>query len=165
MPLQSGSLQTTATDYFPPGPNPVLWGQVMGMDVLDPTEGDEKTSLLEVGDEFDVLLTWQLQGAATTTTGGYWIVSLYSDHMDGAGAMVGLLGTSLPIPLNLIPGPATYQYRFKVVPPVPQVGLYKLTATISHSTTGSAALLTEMFGYAEATPITIRQTVVETADS
>jgi hypothetical protein len=137
------------------------------MDVLDPTEASEKTSLLEVGDEFDVLLTWELQGAATTTTGGFWIVSLYSDDMDGlpTSTMRGLLGTSPPIPLRLISGPVAYSYRFRVLPPVPKVGLYKLTATISHSTTGNPALLTEMFGYAEATPITIRQTVVETADS
>ena len=107
MPLQSGSLQTTATDAFgSTGPNPVLWGRVTGMDVLDPTEASEKTSLLEVGDEFDVRLRWVLNGAATTTTGGFWIVSLYSDHMDGVGAMVGLLGTSPPIALVMAPGPA-----------------------------------------------------------
>jgi len=34
-------------------------------------------------------------------------------------------------------------------------------ATISHSPTGDPAKLSEMFGYAEATPIDIRRTVVE----
>ena len=51
MPLQTGSLQTPATDTVDPA---FLAGQVTGMDVLDPTENNEKTSLLEVDDEFDV---------------------------------------------------------------------------------------------------------------
>jgi len=43
------------------------------------------------------------------------------------------------------------------------VGLYKLTATISHSPTGDPAKLSEMFGYAESTPVNITNTVVETS--
>src|SRR5262249_21021347 len=73
MPLQSGSLQTPVTDFAVAG---ILDGQVTAMDVLDPTENDEKTSLLEVDDEFDVKLTWKLTGAATPVVGGSWVVSL-----------------------------------------------------------------------------------------
>ena len=58
--------------------------------------------------------------------------------------------------------PLTFQHTFKVPPPTPKVGIYKLTATISHSPTGNANKLSEMFGYAESTPINIRSTVVET---
>jgi len=87
MSLQSGSLETPATDFAVPG---ILDGQVMSMDVLDPTENNEKTSLLEVDDPFDVLLTWQLTGAATPVVGGFWVVSLYSHDQDGVGAMKGL---------------------------------------------------------------------------
>ena len=49
----------------------------------------------------------------------------------------------------------------EVLPPTPQVGIYKLTAVINHSPTGDPNQLTEMFGFAESTPIDIRQTVVE----
>ena len=49
----------------------------------------------------------------------------------------------------------------KVIPPKPQEGLYKLTATISHSPTGDPAKLSEMFGYAESTPVEIKKTAVE----
>ena len=88
MPLQSGSLQTPVTDFDFPG---ILDGQVTGMDVLDPTENNEKTTLLEVDDEFDVQVGWELTGAATPVVGGYWVVSLYSNNMDGTGTMTGRL--------------------------------------------------------------------------
>jgi hypothetical protein len=52
--------------------------------------------------------------------------------------------------------------RRQIAPPQPKEGLYKLTATISHSPTGDPKKLSEMFGYAESTPIDIRKTVVET---
>jgi len=134
--------------------------------VLDPTELDasgnpEVTSLLEVDDEFDVQISWELTGANTTVTGGYWVLSLYSDDMDGVGAMTGLIAGPAIIPLTLQVPPVDYQYTFQVLPPTPQVGLYKLVVTINHSPNGDPNQLTEMFGFAEATPINIRQTVVE----
>jgi hypothetical protein len=159
MPLQSGSLQTPVTDF---GVTGILDGQVTAMDVLDPTEGNEHTSLLEVDDEFDVQLSWQLSGAATPIVGGTWIVSLYSDDMDGVGAMKGLISGPAAILITGGAGTLTFQYTFKVAPPTPQEGLYKLTATISHSPTGDPAKLSEMFGYAESTPVNITNTVVET---
>jgi hypothetical protein len=159
MPLQSGLLQTTVTDT---GSTGILDGQVTGMDVLDPTEGDEKTSLLEVDDEFDVQLTWELTGNSTPVVGGSWIVALYSDDMDGAGQMTGLIAGPAAVPITGGVSPLTFQYRFQVPPPTPQVGLYKLTAVINHSPTGNPAQLSEMFGYAESTPVMITDTVVET---
>ena len=158
MPLQSGSLQTPATDFGVAG---ILDGQVTAMDVLDPTENNEKTSLLEVDDEFDVHLAWRLTGAATPIVGGSWVVSLYSDDMDGTGAMTGLIDGPAVIPITGNVSPLAFDHTFKVAPPKVKVGLYKLTATISHSPTGDPARLSEMFGFAEATPIDIRDTVVE----
>src|SRR5215472_12928873 len=118
--LRSGSLQTTVTDT---GVGNILDGQVTGLDVLDPTEQNEKTSLLEVDDEFDVVLSWELTGNSTPVVGGTWIVALYADDMDGQGLM---------------------------------------TAVINHSPTGDPNKLSEMFGYAESTPIMITRTVIET---
>jgi hypothetical protein len=158
MPLQSSSFQTPVTDFGVAG---ILDAQVTGMDVLDPTENNEKTSLLEVDDEFDVVLTWQLTGAATPVVGGFWIVSLYCDDKDGVGAMNGLIAGPAVIPNTPGVSPLTFTHTFKVPPPTPQVGLYELTATINHSPTGNPNQLSEMFGFAEATPINIRQIVVE----
>jgi hypothetical protein len=159
MSLQSGSLQTPVTDFNVPG---ILDGQVTGMDVLDPTENDEKTSLLEVDDEFDVALSWQLSGAATPVVGGYWVVSLYSQNMDGVGAMQGLISGPVVIAIQGAAGTLAFENTFHVAPPEPKEGLYKLTATISHSPTGDPNKLSEMFGYAESTPVDIRNTEVET---
>jgi hypothetical protein len=160
MAIQSGSLQTPATDSLGQ-PNKVLGGKVTGMDVLDPTENNEKTTLLEVDDEFDVLLSWELDGAATTVVGGYWIVSLYSDDMDGVGQMTGRIAG--PDTIAIVGGvtPLKFQHTFKVPTPKPKVGVYKLTATINHSPTGKQQQLTEMFGFAESTPVQIVDTTVE----
>ena len=158
MPLLSSSIQTPATDF---GVTGLLDGQVLAMDVLDPTENNEKTSLLESDDEFDVQLTWQLTGAATPVLGGAWIVSLYSVNMDGTGTMTGLLDGPAIVPITGGVPPLAYQHTFKVQPPRPSDGLYKLTATISHSPTADPAKLSEMFGFAESAPIEIRTTVVE----
>lgn len=160
MSLQSGSLQTPVTDFNVPG---ILDGAVTRMDVLDPTENNEKTSLLEVDDEFDVLVEWQLSGAATPVVGGFWIATLYSDDMDGVGMMKGRIGGPVSVPITGAVGPLTYSYTFRVSPPTPQVGLYKLTATINHSPTGDPGKLSEMFGFAESTPIEIQDIEVESS--
>ena len=157
--LRSGSFQTTVTDT---GVSNILDGQVTGLDVLDPTEKNEKTSLLEVDDEFDVVLSWQLTGNSTPVVGGSWIVALYSDDIDGQGQMTGLIAGPDIVPITGGVSPLTFQHNFQVSPPRPQVGLYQLTATINHSPTGDPTRLSEMFGYAESTPIMITETVVET---
>jgi hypothetical protein len=159
MPLQSGSLQTPVTDFAVAG---ILDGQVTAMDVLDPTENNEKTSLLEVDDEFDVVLSWQLTGNSTPVVGGSWIVALYSDDMDGQGLMSGLIAGPDIVQITGGVSPLKFEHKFTVSPPKPQVGLYQLTAVINHSPTGDPKKLSEMFGYAESTPIMITKTVVET---
>jgi hypothetical protein len=159
MSLQSGSFQTPVTDFNVSG---ILDGQVTGMDVLDPTEPNEKTTLLEADDEFDVQLSWQLSGAATPVVGGSWVVSLYSKNMDGVGSMEGRISGPAIIPIQGAAGTLAFEYLFHVAPPTPNEGLYKLTATINHSPTGDPTKVSEMFGFAESTPIDIRTTVVET---
>ena len=153
MPIQSGSLQTYMTDT---GFTGILDGQVTGMDVVDATE-NEVTSLLEAEDPFNVVLSWELTGAGTSFAGGYWFVTLYSNNMDAVGTMVGQLGTTS---IQIVGGPSPLQFQttFQVSPPVPQPGLYKLTATINHSPTQSPAEFDETFGYAEGTPIQITAT-------
>jgi hypothetical protein len=79
--------------------------------------------------------------------------------MDGVGAMNGLLDG--PAIVALTPPTTKYTHTFHVPTPKPQVGIYKLVVTISHSPNGNPNQLTEMFGFAESTPINIRQTVVE----
>ena len=157
--LRSGSLQTTVTDT---GVSNILDGQVTGLDVLDPTEKNEKTSLLEVDDEFDVVLSWQLTGNSTPVVGGSWIVALYSDDKDGQGLMNGLIAGPDIVPITGGISPLRFQHKFTVSPPQPQIGLYQLTAVITHSPVSDPKRLSEMFGYAESTPIMITKTTEET---
>ena len=159
MSLASSALQTPVTDFKVPG---ILDGKVKSMVVLDPTEHNEKTALLEGDDEFDVRLRWELSGAATTVVGGYWAVSLYSKNMDNVGPMQGLIAGPAVITIHPAPGPLEFEHTFRVRPPRPRQGLYKLTATINHSPTGNPNQVSEMFGFAESTPIDIRDNVVET---
>jgi hypothetical protein len=161
MSLESGALQTPVTDFKVHG---ILDGAVKSMDVLDPTEKNEVTVLLESDDEFTVRLNWQLSGAATTVVGGYWVVWLFSKNMDNKGTMEGLIAGPDVIAIHGAPSPLTYQHTFRVRPPRPRQGLYKLTATINHSPTGNPKKVSEMFGFAESTPIDIRDHVVESAE-
>jgi hypothetical protein len=162
MSLQSSALQTPATDFGMPG---ILDGKVTSMVVVDPTEHNEITALLESDDEFDVQLSWKLSGAATTVVGGFWVVSLYSKNMDNAGPMQGLIAGPDVIAIQPAPSPLKYEYTFHVRPSRPRQGVYKLVATINHSPTGNPAKVSEMFGFAESSPIDIRDYVVESADS
>jgi hypothetical protein len=155
MPLQSSSFQTAVTAN-------ILDGQVTAMDVFDPREGDE-TSLFDVDDYFGVQLAWKLTGTGTPDVGGFWVVSLYSVDMDGIGTMTGLIGGPVIIEITGDVSPLTFRQTFTIGPPTPQAGLYKLTATISHSPTGDPANLSEISGHAESTPFTIQKTGVESS--
>jgi hypothetical protein len=160
MALESGALQTPVTDFNVLG---ILDGKVTSMAVLDPTENNEKTSLLEVDDEFDVRLKWELSGAATPILGGYWVVTLYSKNMDGEGKMQGRIAGPAIFQIVGQPGKVKFEHTFHIAPPEPKQGLYKLTATINHSPTGDPKKLSEMFGYAESTPVDIRKIKEETS--
>lgn len=157
--LESSSFQTPATDF--PGGNAILAGQVLNLRVLDPTENNEQTSLLEVDDEFDVEVTWELTGAATPVVAGYWILSLYSDDIDGAGLMHGLIAGPDIVAFSGKGTPHGFSHTFKVSPPTPKVGLYQVVCAINFSPVGNPNLLAEMYGFAESTPIDIRRIVVE----
>ena len=61
------------------------------------------------------------------------------------------------------PGKVKFEHTFHIAPPEPKQGLYKLTATINHSPTGDPKKLSEMFGYAESTPVDIRKIKEETS--
>jgi hypothetical protein len=156
--LRSGAMETPVTDFHVHG---ILHGKVTGLRVLDPTEHKEKTSLLEVDDPFDVELSWELTGAATTVVGGSWVVTLYSNDIDGEGLMNGRIAGPAIVPITGGVAPLEFKHLFQVKPPTVKVGLYQLTATINHSPTGDPAKLSEMFGYAESTPIDIRRITVE----
>jgi hypothetical protein len=81
--------------------------------------------------------------------------------MDNVGPMQGLIAGPAVLPIHPAPGPLEFEHTFRVRPPRPRQGLYRLTATINHSPTGDPKKISEMFGFAESTPIDIRGHVVE----
>lgn len=158
----SSSFQTPATDTILPND---LLGKVTRLDVQDPTENNEKTSLIEPDDPTDVVVDWTLEGPFLPTTGGNWEVALYIDDIDGQGPTSGQLGATQVVPVKAGPGS----------PPVPQgpvtfhvpangigAGVYQLVVTINHRAQGfPPGSLTEMVGFAESTPIKVTPTPVE----
>jgi hypothetical protein len=163
MAIANSSFQTTATDTILPND---LLGKVTRLDVQDPTENNEKTSLIEPDDPTDVVVDWTLQGLHTPVVGGTWEVTLYIDDIDGVGPTSGQLGPTLTVPVTTGPGS----------PPVPQGpvtfhvgagaigdGVYQLVVTINHHSQlpPSPGGLTEMVGFAESTPIKVTRALVE----
>jgi hypothetical protein len=91
------------------------------------------------------------------------VVTLYSKNMDGEGKMQGRIAGPAIFQIVGQPGKVKFEHTFHIAPPEPKQGLYKLTATINHSPTGDPKKLSEMFGYAESTPVDIRKIKEETS--
>jgi hypothetical protein len=156
MALVASSFQTQWTDTTAPNS---LAGAVTAMDLIDPTE-NEKTALFEVGEPIQVVLRWELTGLGTPAVGGYWIVDLYSDDLDGVGQMQ-LPSLQAQIPIVGGVSPLQFEHTFDVPANVTKAGVYQLTAAISHSPAGDPNKLSEMFGFAESNPIRIVDVAVE----
>src|ERR1035438_1491174 len=89
------SFQTYATDF---GIQGILDAKITGLTVLDPTENNEPTLLLEEDDPYAVKVDWQVTGAGLCSFGGTWQVTLYINDIDGVGPTHGQLGTTVNIP-------------------------------------------------------------------
>jgi hypothetical protein len=159
--LASSSFQTPATDVPFPG---LLDGNVTLLDVQDPTENNESTSLIEPDDPTNVVVDWTLSGVFTPVIGGNWEVTLYIDPI-GAGTTGGQLGATQVVPVTagvspppLHQGPVTFNVPANTITD----GVYQFVVTINHRAQGfPAGSLTEMSGFAQSTPIKVTTTPVE----
>jgi hypothetical protein len=162
--IASSSFQTPADDTILPGN---LHGNVTRLDVQDPTEAGERTSLIELGDPFDVVVDWTLQGPFTPVVGGTWELSLYIDDIDGKGPTSGQLGATQNVAVKAGPGTPPVQQgpvKFSIPGGAVGAGLYQLVVTINHRAQGfPPGSLTEMVGFAESTPVKFTPAVVESS--
>jgi hypothetical protein len=151
------SFQTFATDF---GITGILDASITGLTVLDPTEGNEPTLLLEPDDPFAVQVDWQLSGAALCSLGGTWQVALYIDDIDGVGLTHGQLGSTTLVPV--VGCQSNYSVTFSIAANSVSDGVYQLVVTINHSPQGGPATsLTENVGFAQSAPIKVTTTVAE----
>ena len=156
-PIQT-SFQTYATDFLPT--TGILDASITGLAVLDPTENNEPTLLLEPDDPFLVQVSWQLSGAGLCSLGGTWQVALYIDDIDGVGPTAGQLGSTIPIPV--VGCQTNYNALFALPANTVADGVYQLVVTINHSPQGGPTTsLTENVGFAESPPIKFTTTVAE----
>ena len=149
------SFQTFATDSGVAG---ILDAKITGFTVLDPTENNEATLVVETDDPYHVKVDWQVTGAATCSLGGTWQVSLFINSVDGqAGATHGQRGTTAFIPV--VGCQQNYSHTFSELANSVQPGLYQFVASINHSPQGATAppplslQLTENAGFAQSSPV------------
>jgi hypothetical protein len=156
------AFQTYATDFGIPG---ILDAVITGLTVVDPTENNEPTLLLEEDDPYAVRVDWQVTGAGLCSFGGTWQVALYINDIDGVGSTHGQLGTIVDIPV--VGCQQNYTTTFTQPANSVQPGLYQFVVTINHSPQGATAppplsqQLTENVGYAQSSPVKFTPTVDE----
>jgi hypothetical protein len=156
------SFQTYATDFGIPG---ILDAAITGLTVLDPTENNEPTLLLEEDDPYAVKVDWQVTGAGLCSLGGTWQVALYINDIDGVGPTHGQLGATVNIPV--VGCKKDYTTTFTRAANSVQPGVYQFVVTINHSPQGATAppplsqQLTENVGYAQSSPVKFTPTVDE----
>ena len=156
------SFQTYATDFAIPG---ILDAKITGLTVLDPTENNEVTLLLEEDDPYAVKVDWQVTGAGLCSFGGTWQIALYINDIDGVGPTHGQLGPIVNIPV--VGCQQNYTTTFTQPANSVQPGVYQFVVTINHSPQGATTppplgqQLTENVGYAQSSPVKFTPTVDE----
>ena len=65
----------------------------ISVDVLDPTEHDERVRAVEVSDAWRLEVDWCICGRFADLVGGCWCVQVYIDDIDGVGPTHGLIGS------------------------------------------------------------------------
>ena len=157
------SFQTYATDFGIPG---ILDAAITGLTVLDPTENNEPTLLLEEDDPYAVKVDWQVTGAGVCSLGGTWQVALYIDDIDGVGPTSGQVGTTVYIPV--IGCQQNYTTTISRPANSVQAGLYQFVVSINHSPQGATPpppvdqQITENVGFAQSSPVKFTAIVDET---
>src|SRR6201993_4407199 len=84
------------TGFLTPGSDtgPGALDGSISVDVLDPTEGNERVRAVEVTDPWSLEVDWCICGRFADLICGCWCVQAFIDDIAGGGATSGLLGSA-----------------------------------------------------------------------
>ena len=149
----------TITGFLTPGSDtgPGALDGSISLDVLDPTEGNERVRAVEVTDPWSLEVDWCICGRFADIVGGCWCVQVFIDDIDGVGPTSGLLGSAT------VSASATstdgedaatkcFEYTFTFPAGSVGAGVYNLVVLITLSSTDcgnpGARLVQDMVGWA-----------------
>ena len=149
----------TITGFLTPGSDtgPGALDGSISLDVLDPTEGNERVRAVEVTDPWSLEVDWCICGRFADIVGGCWCVQVFIDDIDGVGPTSGLLGSAT------VSASATstdgddaatkcFEYTFTFPAGSVGAGVYNLVVLITLSNTDcddpGARLVQDMVGWA-----------------
>jgi hypothetical protein len=134
------------TGFLTPGSDtgPGALDGSISLDVLDPTEHDEKVRAVETTDPWDLVVRWCVCGRFADMVSGCWCVQVFIDDIDGvetAGRKTGRIGSkkvSADDGKEVSEGEDTttfcFKHRFKFpAPGAAQAGVYNLAVVITLS--------------------------------
>jgi hypothetical protein len=83
------------TGFLTPGSDtgPGSLDASISVDVLDPTEHDERVRAIETSDPWKLEVDWCICGSFADLICGCWCVQVFIDDIDGVGPTSGLLGS------------------------------------------------------------------------
>jgi hypothetical protein len=83
------------TGFLTPGSDtgPGALDGSISVDVLDPTENNERVRAIEVSDPWRLEVDWCICGRFADLVGGCWCVQVFIDDIDGVGKSSGPLGS------------------------------------------------------------------------
>jgi len=150
----------TITGFLTPGSDtgPGALDGSISLDVLDPTEGNERVRAVEVTDPWSLEVDWCICGRFADLICGCWCVQVFIDDIDGVGPTSGLLGSAtVSVDSGTISeGEDTatrcFEYTFTFPAGSVGAGVYNLVVLITLSSTDcgnpGARLVQDMVGWA-----------------
>jgi hypothetical protein len=145
---------TPGSDFA--GPHPL--DASITVEVLDPTEHNERVRIVETTDPWAVEVDWCICGPFAAALCGCWCVQVFIDDIDGVGRTHGLLGStrvsvdSQPIVQRDDTSQRCYEYTFTFPAGSVEPGVYNLVVVITLAT-GSCEtpgpLLHDTLGFAQ----------------
>ncbi len=148
------------TGFITPGSDttPHALDASITVDVLDPTENNERVRIVETKDPWDLEVDWCVCGRFADLICGCWCVQVFIDDIDGVGPTHGLIDSARVDVSTGTPGPGndTSQKCFETTFHFPagsvQAGVYDLVVVITLASgpcDTPGPVVQDMLGYAQ----------------